>query len=147
MECSPFDKAYSLSLQRNCYIPFVLHAPDYAIDYSTKWRVRDLHTTFTVGLHEVNVMKSSGDIDYEESSFFLRHSRASETRACVNSPHARKARRGWEFLSHSRVSPFSPFSPEVIFTRARVSLALLSLRENGDSQSTGDRVQHFYLTA
>ena len=42
---------------------FVLHAADYAIDYSTKLRERDLHTPFTVGLHEVNVMKSSGDID------------------------------------------------------------------------------------
>ena len=66
--------------------------------------MRDLHTTFTVGLHEVNVMKSSVDIEYEESSFFLRHSRASETRACVNSPHARKARRGWEFLSLTAAS-------------------------------------------
>ena len=29
-------------------------------------------------------------------------------------------------------SVVSPYSREVIFTRARVSLALLSLRENGD---------------
>ena len=43
------------------------------------------------------------------------------------SPHARKARR--PFLSHRRVSPFSR---GMIFTRARVSLALLSLRKNGD---------------
>ena len=43
------------------------------------------------------------------------------------SPHARKARRGI-FLSPRRVSPFSR---GVIFTRARVSLALLSPRKNG----------------
>ena len=69
MECSPFEKACSLSLCNETAVStipiFVLHAPDYAIDYSTKWRVRDLHTPFTVGLHEVNVMKSSGVIDYE----------------------------------------------------------------------------------
>ena len=80
--------------------------------------MRDLHTTFTVGLHEVNVMKSSGDIDYEESSFFLRHSRASETRACVNSPHARQARRGWEFLSLTAASRLSRLSRLTWFSRA-----------------------------
>ena len=53
--------------------------------------------------------------------FFLRDSRASETRARVKITHARKgdARR------------VSPFSRGVIFTRARVLLALLSLRTSG----------------
>ena len=43
------------------------------------------------------------------------------------SPHALKARRGSIFLSPSCISPFSC---GVIFTRARVLLALLSLRKN-----------------
>ena len=82
-------------------------------------------------------------IDYEWSPYFLRDSRASETRARVKSPHARKVRHSrkiekWGiFPSHRRVSPFSR---EVIFTPARISLALLSLRENGDySKSTRRR--------
>ena len=56
-------------------------------------------------------------LDYEQSPFSLKDSRASETRASVK----------------IRVSPFSR---GVIFTCSRVSLARLSLRENGDySQS------------
>ena len=48
--------------------------------------------------------------------------------ARVKSPHARKARRSEE---RGRVTRrFSPFSRGMIFTRARVSLALLSLRQN-----------------
>ena len=47
--------------------------------------------------------------------FFLRDSRARETRAHVKITHARKG----------------DFSRGVIFTRSRVSLALLSLRKNG----------------
>ena len=34
----------------------------------------------------------------------------------------------------------APFSREVIFTRARVSLALLSLRENGDYSWSNSKV-------
>ena len=61
-------------------------------------------------------------------SFFLRDSRASKTLALVKSPHARKARRGEK---RGRVTRrFSPFSRGMIFARARVSLALQSLREN-----------------
>ena len=33
-------------------------------------------------------------VDYEQSPFFLRDSRASKMRACMKSPHARKARHG-----------------------------------------------------
>ena len=69
--------------------------------------------------------------------FFLRDSRASETRARVNITPREKGKTRWGerkmraliFLSHRRVSPFSR---GVIFTRTRVSLALLSLRKNGD---------------
>ena len=50
--------------------------------------------------------------------FFLRDSRASETRACVKITHARK---GDTWL----------FSHGLIFMRAHVLLALLSLRKNG----------------
>lgn len=39
---------------------------------------------------------------------------------------------GLRFLSPRRISPFSRFSRGVIFARARVSLALLSLRKTGD---------------
>ena len=52
--------------------------------------------------------------------FFLRDNKASETRARVKITPREKRRH--------RVSPFSC---GVIFTRARVSLALLSLRKNG----------------
>ena len=55
---------------------------------------------------------------------FLRDSRASETRARVKSNHTRKTRR-----ARRRVSPFWP---GMIFNRARVSLALISLGKNGD---------------
>ena len=50
-------------------------------------------------------------VDYEWSPFFLRDSKASETRARVNIAHAEKARLGGQ---------------------SRVSLALLSLGKNGD---------------
>ena len=53
--------------------------------------------------------------------FFLRDSTASETRARVNITPREK-------ISPSRLA----FLAWVIFTRARVSLALLSLRNNGD---------------
>ena len=94
--------------------------------------------------------------------FFLRDSRANETRARVKITLREKCdtRRSlhadvlWGFVCHAFISPsvgekwqtnpngrlrrgytrrgdVSPFSRGVIFTRARVSLALLSLRENG----------------
>ena len=53
--------------------------------------------------------------------FFLRDGRASETRAGVKiTPREKRRHAAGRF-----------FSPGVIFTRARVSLALLSLRKNG----------------
>ena len=52
------------------------------------------------------------ELDYEKSPFFLRDSTATETRA--------------------RVKINSPFSRGLIFTRARVSLVLHSLRKIGD---------------
>ena len=59
--------------------------------------------------------KSHFKLDFEGSPFFLRDSRASETRVRV------------------KITPrVSPFLREVIFTRAHVSLAQLSLRKNGD---------------
>ena len=58
--------------------------------------------------------------------FFLRDSRASETRARVKITPREKRRHA---ASPHRVSPFSR---ELIFTCARVSLALLSLRKNGE---------------
>jgi len=38
-----------------------------------------------------------------------------------------------------------PFSREVIFTRARVSLALLSLRENGDYSWSNSKVVMYII--
>ena len=60
-------------------------------------------------------------VDYEKSPFFLRDSRASETRASVKITPREKRRHAAGL-----------FSRGVIFTRARVSLAVLSLRKNGD---------------
>ena len=54
-------------------------------------------------------------VDYEWSLFFLRDSKASETRARVKITHAGKARRGGEGEREGRAS-----------------LALLSLRKIGD---------------
>ena len=63
--------------------------------------------------------------------FFLRDSRASETRARVKNHPARERR---DSAAVRVLSPYrvSPFSREVIFTRAHVSLTPLFLRENGD---------------
>ena len=59
-------------------------------------------------------------VGYEQSPCFLSDSRVSEQRARVKITHPRKARR------------VLLFSRGVTFTRARVLLALLSLRKNGD---------------
>ena len=73
--------------------------------------MRDLHTTFTVGLHEVNVMKSSVDIEYEESSFFLRHSkRAKRERAWIHPTRERRDVAGSFSLSPPRLA-FLAFLP------------------------------------
>ena len=63
--------------------------------------------------------------------FVLRVSRESETRARVKITPREKR---WHVAGREKnENPHrvSPFSRGVIFTRARVSLALLSLRENG----------------
>ena len=61
-------------------------------------------------------------------SFFSGIVERAKRKGAWKSPHARKARRGGE---RGRVARrVSPFSRRVIFTRAWVSLALLSLREN-----------------
>ena len=57
-------------------------------------------------------------VEYELSPFFLRDSRASETRASVKTTPSEKG---------------SPFSLGVIFMRAHASLALLSRGKNGDN--------------
>ena len=66
----------------------------------------------------------------------LRDSRASETQARVRiTPREKGETRRCERKDKAQaLSPrgVSPFSRGVIFTRARVSLALLSLRKNGD---------------
>ena len=69
---------------------------------------------------------ASNLLDYEQSPFFLRDSRASETRERVKITHTRKGdtRRGERKMCRL-------FSRGVIFTPARVSLTLLSLRKNG----------------
>ena len=70
--------------------------------------------------------------------FFLRDSRASETRARVKITPRKKRRHAAGREKNEGPSFFSLlaacrlFSRGVIFTRARVSLALLSLRKNGD---------------
>ena len=64
---------------------------------------------------EIGDVCTQATVDYEWSPISLRDSSAIETRARVKSPHR-----------------FWPFSRGVISTRARVSPALLSLRENGD---------------
>ena len=73
--------------------------------------------------------------DSKYSSFFLRDSRASETRARVKITPREKGETRWGtlnltiFLSPCRLTSFSR---GVIFTSARVSLALLYLRKNED---------------
>ena len=86
--------------------------------------------------HEPNRERGAfSRIDYEQFLFFLRDSRASETRACVKIIPRKKEETRWgerkmkNLFSNRRVSPFPR---GVIFTRARVSLTLLSLRKNGD---------------
>ena len=64
-------------------------------------------------------------LDYEWSPFFLRDSGANETRARVKITPRKKGETRWGGRK-------TPFSRGVIFMRARVSLALLSLRKNGD---------------
>ena len=61
--------------------------------------------------------REEGTLDYQSSPFFLRDSKASGTPMRVKITPRRRV---------------LPFSRGMIFTRALVSLALLSLRKNGD---------------
>ena len=82
---------------------------------TSKWRTQNPSKLLKKPLL---MQKDDNTVDYEYSPFFLRDSRASETRVRTKiTPHKKGEK--WR-------------SREVIFTRAHVSLALLSLRKNGD---------------
>ena len=71
-------------------------------------------------------------LDYKWSPFSLRNSGVSETRARVKITSREKGETRWGERTLTAALAISPFSRGVIFTRARVSLALLSLRKNWD---------------
>ena len=104
------------------FLPFSWPSPSLLLKLPVNSRdARLLLPLYRSGVHDF-CKNTRYFVDYEQSPFFLRDSRASERRARLKITPREK-----RLPAACRL-----FSRGAIFTRARVSLALLSQRKNGD---------------